>query len=200
MSSYSASSIPVTPVLYSNDVKYISSFRYAVLDFDINHQITFRILLLDQNGQPLEVRQVEMAGCDYANWGNDDTYLINFISKKLGFSTSIIQSPNISSCPLHITDASNNSYSLLKLQYDPSGNMILPLGYGRDANNNVVDSKGQIVTYQLLSYNTDGVAIPYGSVAVDSNQNPILPTDGYIDTDGMAKDSLGEHIILVSPV
>jgi hypothetical protein len=200
MSTYSANAIPITPVVYSSEVKYISSFRYAVNDFDINNQITFRILLLDQNGQSLDVRQVELGGCDYANWGNDDTYLINYISSKLGFTPGTIQSSNVLLCPLHITDTSNNNYNIVKLKYDSSMNIILPNNYTRDSSNNIIDANRNIVNYQFLIYNNDGVASVYGSVNIDENNNPLLPVGGYIDQDGYAKDSAGEHIVMVSPL
>lgn len=200
MTTYSQNAIPIVPVVYSSEIKYISSFRYAVLDFDLNKQITFRVLLIDQNSQPLEVKTVELAGCDYANWGNDDMYLINYLTSKLGFSPGTIQLTNMSFCPFHITDASSNSFSLVKIRYDTSGNMVLSTGYTRDASNNVLDPKGVMVSYQLLSYNNEGSAVPYGSVSVDSNNNPILPNGGYIDSDGYARDSLGEHIIMISPL
>lgn len=198
--SYSENPIPIVPVVYSSDVKYISSFRYAVNDFDVNKQITFRILLLDQNSQPLEVKTVELAGCDYANWGNDDTYLVNYISKKLGFTANTIPCNNTQICPFHTTDSSNNSFNLTKLMYDASNNLILPSGYSHDSNNNVIDSKGNIVSYQFLSFNDEGIAVPYGSLSVDSNNNVILPSDATIDSNGYARNNLGQHIIIVSPL
>jgi len=199
MSSYSAIAVPITPVVYSSDVKYITSFRYAVADFDLNDQITLRILLLDQNGQPLEVKNVELNGCDYANWGNDDTYLVKYISSKLGFGPSIVQFSRTAICPFHTTDSANNSYSLVKVQYDSSGNLLLPTSYSRDPSTNMVlDAEGTTVSFQLLSYNVEGTAIPYGSISLDTNQNPVLPFGGSIDAQGYARNSNGEHLIMVS--
>jgi hypothetical protein len=84
--------------------------------------------------------------------------------------------------------------------YDVSNNLILPVGYSRDSNNNVIDSKGNIVTYQFLSYNDEGVPVPYGSLSLDSNNNVVLPSDGTIDSNGYARNNLGQHIIIVSPL
>jgi len=199
MSTYSQNAIPITPVVYSSQIRYVSSFRYAVLDFDMNDQITFRVLLLDQDGQPLEVKTLELSGCDYSAWGNDDSYLVNYITSKLGFSAGSVQFAVNPLCPLYTTDSSNNSFHLAKLVYDGSGNIVLPNRYTTDASNNIVDVKGQIVSYQFLSYNNEGTPVPYGSVSIDASNNPVLPAGAYIDSDGMARDSLGEHIIMISP-
>jgi hypothetical protein len=88
---------------------------------------------------------------------------------------------------------------MAKLVYDGSGNIVLPDKYTTDASNNIVDAKGHIVSYQFLSYNNEGSPVPYGSVSIDASNNPVLPVGAYIDSDGMARDSLGEHIVMVSP-
>ena len=75
--------INVVPKEFYNDIPVICAFKYSVKKLILNESITFTILLLDQNSKILQVTEVIMDGEDYKNWTNDDTYVINFISKKL---------------------------------------------------------------------------------------------------------------------
>jgi len=86
--SYSEAITNVVPVVFSSEIKYTCGFRYAVAEFDVNKRILFRVLLIDQHGQPLEVKMVELSGTNYTSWGNDDSYLLNFIASSLGFTLS----------------------------------------------------------------------------------------------------------------
>jgi hypothetical protein len=196
--SYCHSVIAVDKVVFSNEIKYISGFLYAVDSFDINTSITFRVLLLDQNSQPLEVRTVLMAGTDYANWGNDDNYLLNFISSKCGL-TIASNTHHDMTAPIQGINSDNQTVFFLYLIYDGSNNIVLPHGYSFDANNNVVNTKKQIVTYQYLKYNNEGLPIVFGSLSLDASNNPILPLGGFVDENNMARDGQGEHIVIVSP-
>ena len=79
-------SIPVVPTPLTPNPPMICGFRYTVNSFEFNSYITFNVILLDQTNTPLSVSQVTMAGEDYANWGNSDQYVIDFICSTLGLT------------------------------------------------------------------------------------------------------------------
>jgi len=77
-----SSQINVIPTPYE-DPKLITMFTYTVCDFKLSEYITFNVILLDANSIPIIVKRVTMAGADYAGWGNDDQYVINYICSSL---------------------------------------------------------------------------------------------------------------------
>jgi hypothetical protein len=200
--SYSEHIVSVNQVVYSSDIKYISGFRYAVIDFNINSHISLRVLLLDQNSQPLEVKTVTLSGSEYDQWGNDDIYLINFIAGKIGLSlTSDSSAPAVVAPPAAIqaVDITNKTVTFVNLIYNQDGTLLLPDGYTRDANNNaVLDNHGNPVTYEFLKYSNEGIPITFGALTLDANNNPVLPFGAAIDGNGLARDAQGEHIVMVS--
>lgn len=195
---YCNKTVSVNQILYSNEVKYVSGFRYAITDFDLNDHISLRVLLVDQNGQPLEVKMVELGGNDYAKWGNDDNYLLNFIATSLGLTIPIVAQPAMTT-PIQAVDTENHKVEFVYLIMDNSHNIILPNGYSRDENNNVLDTKGNTITYEFLKYSAEGIPITFGSLSLDENNNPVLPFGGSVDGNGMARDAQGEHIVMISP-
>ena len=60
--------------------------RFKIKDFQLklNESVSIIILLYPVNPeQSVECRTIEIKGPDYEAWGNDDTYVINFIKNKL---------------------------------------------------------------------------------------------------------------------
>lgn len=79
-------SIHVVPTPYVSNPINISSFSYTVSDFIMNTQITFNVILFDQNQSPICVNQVTLAGADYTAWGNDDHYVVQYICNQLNLT------------------------------------------------------------------------------------------------------------------
>ena len=61
----------VSPTPIIMPPKYITSFTYNVLDFEMFSKIVFNCHLFDADGTHLDAKTVEISGCDYYNWGND---------------------------------------------------------------------------------------------------------------------------------
>jgi hypothetical protein len=206
--SYSENIVSVNKVVYSSEINYVSGFRYAVTDFVINDHISFRVLLLDQKQQPLEVKSVTMGGTDYAKWGNDDSYLMNFITGQVGLSliseaSSSVDAPSVPApsvvAPIQAVDTNNKTVLFVNLIYNQDGTILLPDGYTRDANNNqVLDNNGNPITYEFMKYSNEGIPITFGSLSLDANNNPVLPFGAAIDANGLARDAQGEHIVMVT--
>lgn len=79
-------SIPVVPTPLTPNPPMIYGFRYTVNAFELSSFITFNVILLDQGNTPLSVSQVTLSGEDYANWGNSDQYVIDYICTTLGLT------------------------------------------------------------------------------------------------------------------
>jgi hypothetical protein len=60
--------------------------RFKIKDFQLklNESVSIIILLYPVNPEhSVECRTIMIEGADYDAWGNDDTYVINFIKNKL---------------------------------------------------------------------------------------------------------------------
>jgi hypothetical protein len=77
-------SVQVVPTPLTTVVPIVYGFSYTVNTFKLNSFISFNVILNDQNGTPLSVKQVTISGEDYANWGNNDAYVIDYICNSLG--------------------------------------------------------------------------------------------------------------------
>lgn len=65
-----------------------TSFTVTALAIDVRSMtlgvsVSLMVRLLTDNGSIADVQVIEMAGSDYANWGSDDNYVVNFCLAKL---------------------------------------------------------------------------------------------------------------------
>lgn len=70
-----------TPIV-ETVVRTYTKFFIKNVTVNINSSATIIILLYPLEGDIIS-RIIEMDGSDYADWGSDDNYLINFIKNKL---------------------------------------------------------------------------------------------------------------------
>lgn len=70
-----------TPIV-ETVVKTYTKFLIKNVTVNINSSATIIVLLCPLVGDIIS-RIIEMDGSDYANWGSDDNYLIQFIKNKL---------------------------------------------------------------------------------------------------------------------
>ena len=75
-----------TQVVPSNFTIPITNFRIDwYFQMNLNVSATFTVFVFNHN-QQLYTKQITLAGDDYKNWGNDDTYLVNYVAKQLGLT------------------------------------------------------------------------------------------------------------------
>lgn len=67
------------------EVKTITNFRLTTQDLILFTSVTFRVELLNDVGNLVDLKYVVISGDDYANWNNDDQYIINKVAERLGF-------------------------------------------------------------------------------------------------------------------
>jgi hypothetical protein len=195
----SSSKIPITvaPSPIVLPPKYITSFDYTITDFEAYTKIVFLCNLFDSDNNLLDTRTIEIAGCEYYNWGYDDSYLINIISQKLGLSTFPPIKKPASNCFKIGYDLSGNIIKFKNLTVDLSGNIILPSGFTRDPNNMIIDTLRKPLEYKYLRYDVDGNPMVFQNISLDQNNNPIFPNGYIIDNNGSVRDHNGFHIVFV---
>jgi len=78
--------ISVVPTPVEITIPMICQFNFSVYNFQLGKEITFNVILIDQNGAPLSMKQITLSGDDYTAWGKDESYVVNYICKSLGLS------------------------------------------------------------------------------------------------------------------
>lgn len=199
----SALRIPVDSIPFETPARYITNFSYAINDFDLFDQITFRIYLFDQYGNVVSSdKLIELNTNEYADWKSDDLYMSRYIAEKAGFTIDasalfqLVKKQHL--YPKRGTDLSGNIIRYTDVMLDLSGYITLPYNYTTDVSNNILDISGNIVSYRLLNYNYDGNAYVSGGFSLDGSNNPIF-TNGYTtDAYGIVRDASGQHIVIVA--
>ena len=78
------SNVPIEPSVIT-EVKTITDFKLSTQDLVLFTSVTFRVELLNNAGNLIDLKYVVISGDDYKNWNNDDQYIINKVAEKLGF-------------------------------------------------------------------------------------------------------------------
>jgi hypothetical protein len=66
--------------------KTITSFKIDRIEISLFRSAVITVVLLDSANSILDVKFINMMGEDYSKWSADDTYVVEFIKQKLGFS------------------------------------------------------------------------------------------------------------------
>jgi len=77
----------MTNIIPINKVKniVISSFLIYRIDIILHKSVNLKVYLMNNNN-PVDTADILIEGDDYANWGNDDDYITNYVANKLGFT------------------------------------------------------------------------------------------------------------------
>lgn len=70
----------------------VTSMRVTVMRIELFNCATLHVSLLDENEHCVESKVVEIDGYDYKQWGGDDTFVYDFVARKLGFSMPVEES------------------------------------------------------------------------------------------------------------
>lgn len=66
--------------------KTITSFKIDRIEISLFQSAVITVVLLDSANSILDVKFINMTSTDYSKWSADDSYVIEFIKQKLGFS------------------------------------------------------------------------------------------------------------------
>lgn len=78
----------MSAILPFNEVTTKTAVRFSldIAKMELGVSATFRISLYDVNDSCFANKYVTLEGQDYLNWGTDDKYVLNFITKTLGLT------------------------------------------------------------------------------------------------------------------
>jgi hypothetical protein len=71
-----------------NEITTKTAVRFAIdiAMMELSVSATFRVTLYDSDDKCISNKYVTLDGQDYLNWGSDDKYVVNYISKVLGLT------------------------------------------------------------------------------------------------------------------
>lgn len=75
----------ITPV-NKTVTKTITRFSLDIIELIFNTSARFRVSQYDVDNKLIEGINVTIEGEEYTNWRGDDTYVINLIAQKMGFT------------------------------------------------------------------------------------------------------------------
>ena len=64
----------------------VSGIKINIIRMEIFTSATLMVEILNQSGNIIRNEIIELNGDDYNNWSNDDNYLYDFVSNKLGYN------------------------------------------------------------------------------------------------------------------
>ena len=67
----------------------VNRFEIDSIDIRLFTSAVIRVNLFDLNGFRVSVKNVLMEGENYTKWGNDDQYIISFVTNSLGFTPTV---------------------------------------------------------------------------------------------------------------
>ena len=67
--------------------KTITTFKFDRIEISLFKSAIITVILFDSTGSLLDVKFVNITGEDYSKWSDDDTYIVEFVKKSLGFSS-----------------------------------------------------------------------------------------------------------------
>jgi hypothetical protein len=73
--------------------KTITSFKIDRIEISLFESAIITVILLDSANSILDVKFINMLAEDYSKWSADDSYVIEFIKQKLGFSDVVVETP-----------------------------------------------------------------------------------------------------------
>ena len=73
----------IVPPVTVTTVTIMCKFVIKNVEVDLNQCANIRVDLFDNNDNYAGSRFLVMSGNDYANWGSDDNYLINWVKNNL---------------------------------------------------------------------------------------------------------------------
>lgn len=68
------------------ETKNVAFFEVRVMSLELFKSVSVMVMLKDAGGKCVSVRNFTIHGDEYFAWNNDDTYLINLVAERLGFT------------------------------------------------------------------------------------------------------------------
>ena len=79
--------VNVVPEPYVRPSINITSIQVRVINLNLFQSVNVNVTLLSNNDY-VDSKSYTLEGADYTNWGNDDTYIVNYVLNQLGLTQS----------------------------------------------------------------------------------------------------------------
>ncbi len=79
--------VNVVPEPYVRPSINITSIQVRVINLNLFQSVNVSVTLLSNNDY-VDSKSYTLEGDDYTNWGNDDTYIVNYVLNQLGLTQS----------------------------------------------------------------------------------------------------------------
>ena len=83
-------SCEIEPSGYIYPVKIINRVEIKIFNVELFKSVTVLATLCDDKDYIIDNKQIVIDGDDYANWSNDDSYLIDLVLLKLGLTKKVV--------------------------------------------------------------------------------------------------------------
>lgn len=83
-------SIEIEPSPYVPPVKIINRVEIRFFNIDLFKSVTVVATLCDDKDYIIDNKHITIDGEEYANWSNDDSYLIDLVLVKLGLTKKTV--------------------------------------------------------------------------------------------------------------
>ena len=90
--SFTSGSIPIQP-FEKLETTTITNVNMRIVDYTFFNSITVMCSLVTNDGRTVDNKYIVVDGEEFANWGSDDSYIVNLILSKLGFQQPVSQEP-----------------------------------------------------------------------------------------------------------
>lgn len=64
----------------------INKMKISLHNHILFQEVTIEVILRNENSDFPKIFYIKLEGSDYANWGNDDSYILQTVSQKLNIS------------------------------------------------------------------------------------------------------------------
>jgi len=103
--------LPIIPTTFNNPVDSFQIENVCEIFLSVSCSLNISFY---KNNVRVTSTCITLSGDDYKKWGNDDSYLINYVAQKFGFiiSESTISTtsvPNVPTVPTGISDPNNHT-------------------------------------------------------------------------------------------
>ena len=80
--------VPVVPAPYVRPTVTITSIQLRVMNVVLFNSVNINVTLFSNNDF-VDSKTYLLEGEDYANWSNDDTYIVNYVLTQLGLTAAV---------------------------------------------------------------------------------------------------------------
>ena len=77
--------VDVVPTPYVRPSINITNIQVRVMNLNLFQSVNINVILMSNNDY-VDSKSYTLEGDDYTNWGNDDTYIVNYALNKLGLT------------------------------------------------------------------------------------------------------------------